>query len=302
MGLKSEHDKVAAEEDLLVQSIRHFSDKPLVVANFNRRVPRHWNPEQYPNLVLMHARSATSVGKSFNFNKFTAMLFSKVKSGLVLDADQFANHGLDSMLQRASEETTAEYPYPIMPVHWMSRDPTAGDMGAYPGYYAWHPKSKDAPRQKMRWGHAHPTWSHEALPWLARWTSYVLAPDRTSAPGWLKEQGWVEDEDLMNLALWADGATKQWCKYDLTSPNMFGSYLSHRSNVNMMSDKKYYPKGIAYIYFTAHDAKKPEESYDWLSKLWEDGDDKRKAILYDGRWFGSGKALRAYDPSLKCIA
>merc|ERR1711957_806275 len=104
----------------------------------------------------------------------------------------------------AAEETTKEYPYPIQPVHWMTRDPEASDMKGQPETYKWTWKSPEgAPNRTMRWGHAHPTWSHFALPWIAKWTSYVLAPQlfMKEAPAWLLKQGYFEDEDLMNVAL-----------------------------------------------------------------------------------------------------
>jgi len=70
----------------------------------------------------------------------------------------------------------------------------------------------------------------------------------------------------------------------------------------MCDDSIWYPKGIAYIFFTAHDAKKPDESYDYLNSLWSNTDDKRKAIYYNSRWFASGVDLAKYDPNLKCMA
>lgn len=307
MGAKQPHDNIGAEEDLLVQSVHHFSTRPVVVANFGKRIPKRWTPERYPNLVLMHARSAETAGTlksgfapSFNFNKFTAMLFGKVKAGMVLDADQFANHGLDSLLQKASEETNKDYPYPIMPVHWMSRDPEDDDMKDYPYSYAWRFVNKAGPKQSVRWGHAHPTFGHHALPWLATWTSFVLAPEKTEAPQWLTDQGWIEDEDLLNVALWASNATKQWCKYDIPSPNDFGKYLAQANEKTLFHDSKYFPKGIPFVFVTAHDAKKPNESYFWLQQLWNEGG-QHKAILYDGQWFDSQEALSKYDPSLKCM-
>jgi len=302
MGLKADEDKTAGEEYMLVQSVHHFSDYPVLATNFNDRVPEEWTAEAYPNLVLLQGHSTKDIKKSFNFNKFTSMLFTKVKSGMVLDADQFVNTGVDSMLERAEEETTKDYPYAIMPVHWMSRDPEAED-----GYkvYAWHFKSKSAPKQTLRWGHAHPTWSFHALPWLAKWSTMFLAMNNpeTQAPAWLKEQGFMEDEDLLNVALWATpGATKQWCKYDITSPNDFTHFLKQDKwgNGDFGKDSKYYPKGIPLVYFTAHAAKKPDETYSYLEQLWE-GKDERKAILYDNHWFKNNAELKAYDPSVKCI-
>lgn len=231
------------------------------------------------------------------------MLFTKVKGGVVLDADQWVNRGVDAMVERAFEETTRDYPYPVMPVHWMSRDPESDDMKQFPPHYTFSFKGEGAPKRSMRWGHSHPTWTHFALPWLARWTSYELAPNATGAPAWLTAQGPVSDEPLMNFALWADGLTKQWCKFDIPTVGDFGTYLSQSDKrVKLYADSKFFPNGIAFIFFTAHDAKRPDQSYDWLTKLWEPKDDRRKAILYDGKWFGSGQALRGYDPTLNCIA
>lgn len=304
MGLKEPHDKIGAEEDLLVQSVHHFSQKPVLVTNFGSWLPSTWTPERFPNMVIMHARSAKKLtGKSFNFNKMSAMLFTKVKTGIVLDADQWVNHGLDYLFDRVEQETTAAYPYPILPVHWMSRDPESDDMGGYPPHYSFNFQSAEAPARTMRWGHAHPTWTYYALPFVARWTSYVLAPEKTQSPKWLQEQGWVEDEDMLNMASWAEGATKQWCKFDMPSPTTFEMYLNQPEHTEVLSvDRKWYPRGIAYVFFTAHDAKDPQVSFGFLSRLWDDGDDNRKAILYDGKWFGSAKVLKKFDPELNCIA
>merc|ERR1719494_1380995 len=102
----------------------------------------------------------------------------------------------------------------------------------------------------------------------------------------------------MNLALWADNATKQWCKDDLPGPSDFEAYLQQAGQPGMFKDSKFYPRGIAMIYFTAHAAKEPAKSHEWLEKLWDDNDDRRKAILYDGQWFGSAAALKAHDAEL----
>jgi len=311
VGLDSAEDKIAKEMDLLIQSVHHFSDLPIVVANFGDMVPSAWTPERFPRLVLMHARSAQGItGESFNFNKLTSMLFTKVKTGVVLDADQWANYGLDYLLDRAAEETTAEYPYPIMPVHWMSRDPESSDMqgdDAWPPEYAYQLYNLEAPKRTMRWGHAHPTWTHHALPFLAEWTSYALAPGRTKAPGWLTEQRPLEDEDLLNVALWAKKATKQWCKFDVVSPSDFNAYIQQSAegtNVVPSVDSKWFPKGIAYVFFTAHDAKHPKESFGFLSKLWKLRESRKphKAIFFDDKWFANGTDLRAYAPELRCMA
>merc|ERR1719401_2781947 len=94
-------------------------------------------------MVLLHSRPLSGPHQSFfNLNKLRSMMFTKIKTGIALDADQWVNAGLDHMFQRAAEETSSTYPYPIMPVHWLSRDPEGPD-----GYstYEFHFKSADAP-------------------------------------------------------------------------------------------------------------------------------------------------------------
>lgn len=328
-GLSLVEDKIAAEEDLLVQSIHHFSKYPVVLTSFGRRVSEHMTPERFPNLVVMHARNSTSaIHKSFNFNKLNSMLFTKVKGGVALDADQWVNDGVDVMMDRAFDETTKDYPYPVMPVHFVSRDPESDDMKQYPPHFAFAFRSKDPPARTMRWGHAHPTWTYHALPWLARWTSWALAPEKTGVPVWLQEeqeQNTLSDEGLLNVASWADGLTKQWCKFDIPSDTHFSTYLSQGKLYNEIDqgfgaasaailqqqqidrqvlgiDSKYYPKGIPFLFLTNHDAKNPESSYSWLARLWKSSGKTCKHILYDDKWFTNGKTLKEYDPSLQCIA
>lgn len=309
MYAKDEKANVAAEEDLLVRSVHHFSTRPIVVTLFGYRIPESFSPEKFPNLVVMQSRDCRDVtGKSFNFNKLTSMLFTKVRTGLVLDADQFVNAGIDTMFPRIAQEITKDYPYAIMPAHWMSRDPTAKDMILAQREYAFNFVSYEAPAVTMHWGHAHPTWTHYALPWLATWTSYALQPDL--APTWLQVQGHLEDEDILNIASWAHKATKQWCKFDITSPDDFQRYMMRYDDSPVDLDRpgydgKWYPKGLAYMFFSAHDAKDPETSMHWLQQLWSDvkaTEAPRRSIFYDSRWFDSAKELYSYDPELRCLA
>jgi hypothetical protein len=303
--------KVAAQEDVLVRSIHHFSHKPVVVALFGSYLPESFKVNKFPNLVVMQGRDCHDyTDESFNFNKMTSMIFTKVRAGMVLDADQFVNAGVDKMFPRISEETTKEYPYPIMPAHWMSRDPQGKDMIKEQREYAFNFVSYEAPVRTMHWGHAHPTWTYYAFPWLAQWTSYALRPVQTKSPHWLQVQGHLEDEDVLNMGLWASKATKQWCKFDLTSPDEFKTYVKRHDNPTPHPDQisydgRWYPRGIALLYYTAHDAKDPAKSADWLQKLWQDDNmEKQKSdrsILYDGHWFSSAHELYAYDPNLKCL-
>lgn len=74
-----------------------------------------------------------------------------------------------------------------------------------------------------------------------------MAPSKTQGPEWLKAQGFWSDEPLLNVAAWADGLQKQWCKFDLTEPDDFAFYIHQWSWPHIHPDSKYYPKGVAKV-------------------------------------------------------
>merc|ERR1719188_2131947 len=97
---------------------------------------------------------------SFNFNKLRAMIGARAVLGIELDTDQIVFAGIDQMFNSTAREVTERHPWPIMPVHWMSRDDHEDNpyrVYAFRGYNGTH---------TMRWGHAHPTWTFWALPFL----------------------------------------------------------------------------------------------------------------------------------------
>lgn len=311
VGLRNPHDDTAEQMDLLLQSIHHFSTRPVVVVNFGRWVPMGWKA-RFPRMILIHGRKMLQ-GHPFNLNKIRAMSFTKVRTGVALDADQWVNSGIDVMFRRAAEETTEKYKFPILPVHWMSRDPESDDTARYSGGGAGYGtlfrfKLPSAPRRTMRWGHAHPTWTHYALGFFTKWLSYELAPQETGAPGWLTAQGNVSDEPLMNMALWAENATKQWCKFDTPSTWMFSEYVMQTSGDslaqrfgNEFADDKWYPHGIPLIFYSVHGAKHPAETFRILDFLRRSPDVGRRAFVHNGTWFASWPEVRRQDPGLRCL-
>merc|ERR1712228_469564 len=109
------------------------------------------------------------------FNKIRAMISSRVVSGIELDTDQIVYHGMDSVFSATLRESTARYPFPILPVHWMSRDakkPEPYWEYAFVGYQG---------NMTMRWCHAHPTWTYWSLAFFSdllheRLAAYVTIP------------------------------------------------------------------------------------------------------------------------------
>eukprot|EP00444_Apocalathium_aciculiferum_P060973 CAMPEP_0183596716 /NCGR_PEP_ID=MMETSP0371-20130417/175648_1 /TAXON_ID=268820 /ORGANISM="Peridinium aciculiferum, Strain PAER-2" /LENGTH=81 /DNA_ID=CAMNT_0025808619 /DNA_START=9 /DNA_END=251 /DNA_ORIENTATION=+ len=61
-------------------------------------------------------------GVSFNFNKMRSMICSRVVVGIQLDTDQIIAPTFDKMFAGTRREINANYPWIMMPVHWMSRE------------------------------------------------------------------------------------------------------------------------------------------------------------------------------------
>lgn len=238
----------------LIRSLHLFSTRPLVLVDFDSSfdAPESWLA--YPNLLVYRMRPAKDVsqeaaGVSFNFNKIRAMIAARVLTGIQVDLDQVVFAGMDSLFQATRRESTADYPLPVLPVHWMARDGGPGEP-----YYEYSFKSYGGNRS-MRWNHAHPTWSFWSLPFLSQ-----LLSDRLSArpaPAWMEE-----DEDMLNVMLWQRNATKAWCKFDL-EPALFTMEWIPPNNYY---DPKWYPTGVPLLFFGAHNTKQVEAT-DWLLTL-----------------------------------
>jgi len=269
----------------LVRSIDVFSSRPIVVVVFGKSFapPLSWH--KMPNVIVFKMKPHMPQ-VSFNFNKIRAMVSARILYGIQLDTDQIIAPGMDTLFPGTRREITANHPWPMMPVHWMSRDARPGEPYAVYAYQGW-----DGPKT-MRWGHAHPTWSYWALPFLAdllheRFAA-ALSWGRPEIAVWdlplAKEQGLLrvlkagktgtrtapfamfmqEDEDMLNVGLWRDKVEKQWCKYDLE----FGlfkqaSYMDPR----LYYDPKWYPDGVPIIFISMHNTKRFEETDSLLTLL-----------------------------------
>jgi hypothetical protein len=109
----------------LVRSVDIFSERPIVVVAFGDSFvpPQDWH--DLPNLIVYRMKSGPN-GVSFNFNKFRAMISARIAVGVQLDTDQIVFNGIDQMFASTEREVTEYHPWPILPVHWMSRDPDPG--------------------------------------------------------------------------------------------------------------------------------------------------------------------------------
>ncbi|CAE8599681.1 unnamed protein product, partial [Polarella glacialis] len=136
----------------MIRSVDMFSTRPVVVVIFDDIFvpPLSW--QSLPNVIVFRMRPISG-GVSFNFNKIRAMLAVRVLVAIQLDTDQLIFTGMDQVFEGTKREIHEHYPWPILPVHWMSRDETPGNPYRHYAFKGW-----DGP-QSMRWVHAHPTWT-----------------------------------------------------------------------------------------------------------------------------------------------
>jgi len=267
----------------LVRSISLFSTRPVVVMVFGTNFvpPLQWR--ELPNVIVYRMLPIAST-LSFNFNKIRAMVGVRAVSGIQLDTDQIIFNGMDEVFNSTRREVTARYPWPMLPVHWMSRDAYRGNP--YPAYAFTLYREKHT----MRWNHAHPTWSYFALPFLSDLLlERYIARDGGSFNAWrlqdassigllallkagetsqvardVRYRGWmIEDEDMLNVNLWRDGADKAWCKFDL-EPSLF--LQRYGLDKKIYADPQWYPDGVPLLFLSSHNTKN-FESTDWLLAL-----------------------------------
>lgn len=272
----------------LIRSVDLFSSRPLVVVIFGNDFvpPSSWISMR--NVIVFRMRHI-SRGVSFNFNKVRSILAARTLVGIQLDTDQLIFKGMDVVFEATRRESSQIYPWPILPVHWMSRDETPGNPYAHYAFKGW-----DGP-QSMRWNHAHPTWSFWALIFFGdllhermlaatgrRSTTRVSDLGRVNSSFSLREllklgeeakvprhvemsNAMWEDEDMMNVNLWRHAVSKAWCKFDL-EPNLF--LLRKSMDKTLFFDPKWYPEGVPVLFLSMHNTKNFDPS-DWLLHLLE---------------------------------
>lgn len=267
------------ETELLIESVHRFSRAPIVAYNFGHApAPANWTAERFPRLVLFNFTHGMPLGdKHINFNKIRGMILAQARAGVVVDSDMFVWNG-DKLFDRTREEVNEAYPYPILPAHWMSRE-VADDANVNEGasYYnlAYGFKCPGCPKRTQRWNHAHPTWTYHALPFIGRLLGGAITEPRRVldlSPEVSKSVPEGEDEVLMNVGLWAAGASKQWCKWDVPYPDEFEKYVTGNGEglkgCCKFQDDKWFPHGVPIAFYISHGAKKPEtETKLWLDRL-----------------------------------
>jgi len=285
----------------MIESVHLYSKRPLVVVNFGDIDIPQLTPKRFPNLVLLRARNVEQRGVSFHFNKFQAVLLARVRVGVSLDSDMTMVTPLADNLFHRTKEITAEYPFPMMPVHFLDRDPA--DAWAKKGNFLEY-DCTGCPKPTMRWGQAQPSWTFYSFPFLARWQSAKLGGRVQRG---VSTQSVAQDEDLLNVALWSEGATKQWCVFQSGGTDfVWQNYLpQHPPGPNpYYEDPKYYPQGLPLVYYFAH-AEKKIEDIDKALNLLKDEDKKPEAVhlksfFYNMTFYSNFSDMQAAHPDIKC--
>eukprot|EP00434_Breviolum_minutum_P026699 symbB.v1.2.023598.t1/scaffold2170.1/size90759/2 len=323
--------KWAKINEQLIRSVHLFSTRPVVVVHFGFVTPKEWDPETYPRLVVLHAAPfPTDVFRRFDLNKYRSMLVARVKTGIQLDSDQFVAPNVDDLFTSAAMETSESYPLPILPVHFLRLE----EVPMYPGKEGGHTMSGGTSHVfdrycthgkcnvTTRWGHAHPTWTFWALPFLGTWIRRhlrdetlppVVLPNDVSVPS-LRVTEIDVDEDLLNIGTWEERGHKQWCKFDVMDPVEFQKLLMAKAHDTgpsckprgpppIVEDPLFHPNGAALVFYTAHHAVEPEVSAGIIDKLVQKQVKKELPgpIFYKGCFYQDGRSFKKAHPEVGCL-
>ena len=340
----------------LLESTHAFSQQPIVVAHFGVKVPSSWTVRRFPRLILMHLVSAprpmhrrslpaptplrppsilraratsggrstlTSFGRCCCAGSRLGCNWTRIRcaglnlwgqSALADTPPQFVAPGVDALFDATEREVTEDYAMPILPAHFLDRGPSDG--GAWWKRYC--PEGRCV-HQTQRWGHAHPTWTYWAQPWLSRWLRRQFRdetlPPRPGRDGStlvaLRISDIPEDEDLLNVGTWEEGGTKQWCKVDNVDPTDFEARLAPirpdgtctRRCGDVTRDQRWHPDGVPKVFYEAHHAVDPEQTAKYIAQLKRAQAAGKLAppILFHSHFFNNPDALRAAHPSLTCV-
>lgn len=275
----------------LIRSIHMFSKYPIIVFSVDTTdLSKDWRADIFPRLIVVHTNPIAYMnqrrsGISFNFNKFRSMLI-RVRSAVQLDADMIMAKQCDRLFDATETHITAKYPYPIMPVHWMTRKKGADSYSnAYPVEYD---------DFRIRWAHAHPTWTYHALPFIAdallaklnkeEWAEQIRRETGQPVKP-IPSRFFSEDEDLLNVLLWRNNATKQWCKWDVEFA-LYEDYLSMNTNMPTYQDSVWYKSGIPLVFIGMHNTKDPIATDKLLGRIRREGSSD-KYTFHAGTYFAN---------------
>lgn len=291
--------------DQLVDSIHRYSTKPVIVVSFGAEIIPYLEPERYPRLVLLHAR--LQEGMAFSVSGMRAVLLARVKVGVTLEEDMMlVSPRADGLLARTKEEIDRRYRLPMLGTHFLDRDP-ANEKKGYGNYLKFTiGGSPDPlwPRPTLRWGQAQASWTFWAFPFVGRWLGARMVGAEykgvlTSKLG--------QAEDVYNVALWRENASKAWCLWqpvgtDIAWNNLKGQRAPGSPGMN--SDPSRFPDGVPialYFAWAEGNMGKYKKAFEALDELRASSAPPPKAIWHAGRFYESFADLKRDHPHIGCM-
>lgn len=198
---------------VMIDSVHEFSTRPVLLFLIGD-VPCVWNSSQYPQLIVATLDTMDS-RLNFYFTKIRVALLSRVKVALIAEADSLV-YGSDDLFATVRKHATK---HPLLPIHPDHRDPhRPPDSRQHSVMEFRYFNGSVVTNRSMPYMHAHLAWSYWNLPFLADvYVQCMARPDRSVVGSC------ANDEEALNVALWAIGATNQLCLFDphFSSLNFF---------------------------------------------------------------------------------
>ena len=307
----------------LIKSVHYFSTRPIVVFVFGEFVPNAWTPKRFPRLVVLQSGflpQENYIYRSFNFNKIRAILLSKVKhGGVFLEADSWILPGADALFDTVQKHIEEKrYAFPLLPLHYKNVISKSSGIGNSNWWSRYCPDpAKPCPKQTMKFAQSLPIWNHRSLEFFGRWLGHHFR-DQLLSPviveGFLVAEKLrvgdvMEDDELLNIGLWEDGAEKQLCQFDQT-PSSLEPLLSWQHNENCLNcrdadeDPRFYQDGSPSVFLTVHQAKNSTESAEYLENIrskYVEGKWPPSSIVYKKKFWKSALELQKAYPELSCL-
>ena len=305
----------------LIKSVHYFSTRPIVVFVFGEFVPNVWTPKRFPRLVVLQSGGLPQenyIYRSFNFNKIRAILLSKVKhGGVFLEADSWILPGADALfdtVQKHIEEN--RYPFPLLPLHYMNVTSKSSGIGNSIWWSRYCPDpAKPCPKQTMKFAQSLPIWNHRSLEFFGRWLGrhfrdQLLSP--VIVEGFLVAEELrvgdvMEDDELLNIGLWEDGAVRQLCQFDQTPSSLEPLLAWHNGTCESCrdadGDPRFYQDGSPSVFLTVHQAKNSTESAEYLEHIRSKYVEGKwpPSIVYKKKFWTSAAELQKAYPELRCL-
>jgi hypothetical protein len=195
--------KYSAMMTHVLESASLFSEKPILLFTSQLEKPPEilFPAKMFPRVIVIEMDTQSVV--AFWFDKLFAAVIAPVMRGVIIEADSLVTWNTDRLFKILAHYDT--YEYPLLPGHPDVRWPNCAE-------YVGPKECVNALRfpqqnRSMDYAHAHVSWTSASRPFLIKILSQCLHDPSGN-------NGCEDDEMAVNVAMWAAGATKQYCLTD----------------------------------------------------------------------------------------